>query len=92
MDSCLDKLKIAFGNCIHKKTKVITRDQEENLTEPCCSQKSSDGNGNGAIKRNASIKGVKHNIPSSLIELTTEEKQRLKYNVMMMHLQDYNML
>ena len=66
----------------------MTRDQKETLTEEAC-QNSSDGNGKSTIKRNASIK---HNIPSSLIELTAEEKQRLKYNVMMMHLQDYNML
>ena len=91
MASSISKLKIAVGNYIHKKP--VTHSQhhssdKENIIEACQNTTVSDGK----IKKSASFKRTKHNIPSSLIELTIEDKQRLKHNLMMMHLHDYNLL
>jgi hypothetical protein len=91
MASSISKLKIAVGNYIHKKP--VTHSQhhssdKQNLMETCQNTTVSDGK----IKKSASFKRPKHNIPSSLIELTIEDKQRLKHNLMMMHLRDYNLL
>ena len=47
---------------------------------------------NGKIKKSASFKRPEHNIPPSLIELIIEDKQRLKHNLMMMHLWEHNLL
>ena len=91
MASSISKLKIAVGNYIHKKP--VTHSQhhssdKQNIMETCQNTTVSDGK----IKKSASFKRTKHNIPSSLIELTIEDKQRLKHNLMMMHLHDYNLL
>ena len=91
MASSISKLKIAVGNYIHKKP--VTHSQhhssdKQNIIETCQNTTVSDGK----IKKSASFKRTKHNIPSSLIELTIEDKQRLKHNLMMMHLHDYNLL
>ena len=91
MTSSISKLKIAVGNYIHKKP--VTHSQhhssdKQNIIETCQNTTVSDGK----IKKSASFKRTKHNIPSSLIELTIEDKQRLKHNLMMMHLHDYNLL
>merc|ERR1711971_374473 len=91
MASSISKLKIAVGNYIHKKP--VTHSQhhssdKQNIMETYQNTTVSDGK----IKKSASFKRTKHNIPSSLIELTIEDKQRLKHNLMMMHLHDYNLL
>ena len=90
MSVSLKKFKITVRKCVKRK-KNIGLFSEDSLEKELFGEDTTNTTDAVIKKYTVSDKKIEHNLPSSLIEMTKEDKRRLKNTIIMMNLEEYQL-
>lgn len=89
----LNSIKKTFTSCyIPRRNSSVELAQDSMINETDENEIAKNTHSENGIKLSCSAPKVLHNIPSSMIKVTKEDKANLEYVLVMNNLQDYNMI